>query len=188
MLKFMEQSQPAANLKQPIMMIGLMGSGKTVIGKMLAQKLGLTFTDTDKLIEDEAGLRITDIFELYGEAKFREMERRIITSMISKEPQIISVGGGAFCQPEIRQAVKGKIITLWLRAEPQTLLSRMDNLASRPLLAGDNPLGILQDLQKKRFPDYAQADLIVDTDGLSKKDSLQKVAQAIDAYLSSENR
>ena len=179
----MDNPTQRAKLKQPIMMIGLMGSGKTVIGKMLAQKLGVPFTDTDKLIEDEAGLRVSDIFELYGETKFREMERRIITSMTAKEPQVISVGGGAFCQPEVREAVKGKIITLWLRAEPQTLLSRIDNLATRPLLAGDNPLGILQDLQKKRSSDYAQADLIVDTDGLSKIDSLQKVTEAIDAYL-----
>ena len=174
-----------AKLTKPVMMIGLMGSGKTVIGKMLAQRLSVPFTDTDKLIEDEAGLRISDIFELYGEAKFREMERRIITSMSSNEPQIISVGGGAFCQPEIRDVAKGNLISLWLRADPQTLLSRMDNLATRPLLAGDNPLGVLQALHKSRSQDYNQADVIVDTDGLSKKESLNKVAGALEAYLSS---
>ena len=169
------------------MMIGLMGSGKTVIGKMLAQKLGVPFTDTDHLIENEAGLRISDIFELYGEAKFREMERRIITSMTAKEPQIISVGGGAFCQPEIREAVKDRLISLWLRDDPKTLLSRMDNLASRPLLAGDDPLGVLKALYETRSQDYSEADLIVDTDGLSKKDSLDKVAEALQAYLLSSS-
>lgn len=181
----MKQTNLSKQITKPIMMIGLMGSGKTVIGKMLAQKLKLPFTDTDKLIEDEAGLRISDIFELYGEAKFREMERRIITSMATKEPQIISVGGGAFCQAEIRNATKGKLISLWLRAAPETLLSRMDNLASRPLLAGDNPLGILRDLHETRSQDYSKADLIVDTDSLSKKDSLQKVLDHLQAYLSS---
>lgn len=179
----MKQTKHTIEITKPIMMIGLMGSGKTVIGKMLAQKLGVPFTDTDKLIEDEAGLRISDIFELYGEAKFREMERRIITSMATQEAQIISVGGGAFCQPEIREAVKGKLTSLWLRAAPETLLSRMDNLASRPLLAGDDPLGILQSLHKTRSQDYSHADLIVDTDGLSKKESLDKVAAALEAYL-----
>lgn len=183
----MKQMSYPNYITKPIMMIGLMGSGKTVIGRLLAQKLGLPFTDTDKLIEDEAGLRISDIFELYGEAKFREMERRIITSMATSTPQIISVGGGAFCQAEIRQETKDKITSLWLRASPETLLSRMDNLASRPLLAGDNPLGILQDLHEKRAADYSQADLIVDTDGLSKKESLQKAAHALEAYLSSKN-
>lgn len=183
----MKQTKHKLDITKPIMMIGLMGSGKTVIGKMLAQNLGLPFTDTDKLIEDEAGLRVSDIFELYGEAKFRDMERRIITSMATKEPQIISVGGGAFCQPEIREAAKGRLISLWLRANPETLLSRMDNLATRPLLAGDDPLGILQSLHETRSQDYSHADLIVDTDGLSKKDSLDKVTEALEAYLLSSS-
>lgn len=162
-----------------VMLIGLMGSGKTVIGRMLAQTLGCDFIDSDKQIEEESNLRITDIFDLYGEPKFREMERRIIGSLVAQKNAVISVGGGAFCQPEIRDMAKGQVTVIWLRATPSELLSRMDNLSSRPLLSGDNPLAVLERLHKERFDDYQQADMIVDTDGLSLHQSLEKLLQAI---------
>ena len=165
--------------QQSIMLIGLMGSGKTVLGRMLADAMGRQFVDTDKLIEEESGLRITDIFELYGEAKFRELERRIITKLTQQTDLVISVGGGAFCQADIRQAAKGTVLSIWLSARPQTLLSRMDNLSSRPLLAGDDPLGTLEHLHNTRKKDYEQADLIVDTDGLSLRQSLDKVLNSL---------
>ena len=157
------------------MLIGLMGSGKTALGRLLAEAMGRQFVDTDKMIEDESGLRITDIFELYGEAKFRELERRIVTGLTQQTDLVISVGGGAFCQRDIRQAAKGNVLTIWLNARPQTLLSRMDNLSSRPLLAGDNPLSVLETLHQKRKTDYEQADVIIDTDGLSLRQSLDKL-------------
>lgn len=157
------------------MLIGLMGSGKTALGRLLAEVMGRQFVDTDKMIEDESGLRITDIFELYGEAKFRELERRIVTGLTQQTDLVISVGGGAFCQEDIRQAAKGNVLTIWLNARPQTLLSRMDNLSSRPLLAGDNPLSVLETLHQKRKTDYEQADVIIDTDGLSLRQSLDKL-------------
>ena len=164
-----------SHLRQPIMLIGLMGSGKTVLGRMLAEATGRAFIDSDKAIEDEAGLRITDIFELYGEAKFRDLERRIIGQLVRRDHSILSVGGGAFCQAEIRGLAKTYVTSIWLSASPETLLSRMDNLASRPLLAGDNPLGILQQLHKARRDDYAQADFTIETDGLSLRQSLDKI-------------
>ena len=161
------------------MLIGLMGSGKTVIGRMLAQAYGWNFVDSDMQIEDESNLRIRDIFELYGEPKFRESERRVIGDLIEKPQTIISIGGGAFCQPAIRTAASGRVTTLWLRAAPAELLRRMDNLASRPLLAGDNPLAILEALHKERFDDYALADIVVDTDKLSLQKALDKVLAAL---------
>ena len=164
---------------QSVMLIGLMGSGKTVIGRMLAHAYGWDFADSDKTIEETSNLRITDIFDLFGEAKFREMERRVIGELITVQNTVISVGGGAFCQPDIRRAAKGNVTTIWLRATPAELLGRMDNLASRPLLAGDNPLGILEQLHKERFADYAQADIVVDTDKLSLRQSLAKVLAAL---------
>ena len=157
------------------MLIGLMGSGKTALGRLLAEAMGRQFVDTDKMIEDESGLRISDIFELYGEAKFRELERRIVTGLTQQTDLVISVGGGAFCQADIRQAAKGNVLTIWLNARPQTLLSRMDNLSSRPLLAGNNPLSVLETLHQKRKTDYEQADVIIDTDGLSLRQSLDKL-------------
>ncbi len=170
-------------LQKSVLLIGLMGSGKTAVGRLMAQQLGRDFTDSDKVIEDEAGLRITDIFELYGEAKFRDMEHRIISRLVAAAPQIISTGGGAFTQAKVRDAVAGKVTSLWLRATPETLLSRMDNLSTRPLLAGDNPLAILQKLHEARFNDYAKADIIVDTDGLSLRAAADKVTAALSAHI-----
>ena len=164
---------------KPYMLIGLMGSGKTVIGRLLAQALSWEFFDSDKEIETESGLRIADIFDLYGEPKFREMERRVIGALTTKSAAVISVGGGAFCQPEIRQACKDHVTSIWLRAKPQTLLDRMDNLATRPLLNGPDPLGVLTNLHHARFEDYQNADIVVDTDGLSKKMALSALLAAI---------
>ena len=163
------QKKPAQKIAgtNSVMLIGLMGSGKTVIGRMLASAYGWDFVDSDKQIEDESNLRISDIFELYGEVKFREMERRIVSKLVGHHNTIISVGGGAYCQPEIRDAANGNVTTIWLRAQPSELLGRMNNLSSRPLLTGDNPLAMLQKLHKERFDDYAKADIVVDTDGLS---------------------
>lgn len=181
------QKDPSKDKGQKsIMLIGLMGSGKTVIGKMLANAMDWPFQDSDKMIEDESGLRITDIFDLYGEEKFREMERRIILAEITKPAHILSVGGGAFCQQQIQQAAKSEITTIWLRAKPETLLGRMDNLSTRPLLAGPDPLGVLSSLHEQRYEDYQKADIIVDTDGLSQKQSLDKVVDAFNAYQSAQ--
>ncbi len=166
-----------------VMLIGLMGSGKTVIGRMLALNLGWDFLDSDKQIEEESNLRISDIFELYGEPKFRDMEARIIGQLITRQNAILSVGGGAYCQAAIREMTKGQVTTIWLRAQPAELLSRMDNLSSRPLLAGDNPLGTLERLHKERYNDYNEADIIIDTDGLSLKQSLAKLRDTLDAHL-----
>lgn len=167
---------------KPYMLIGLMGSGKTVIGRLLAQALSWEFIDSDKVIETQSGLRITDIFDLYGEPKFREMERRIIGELVTKTAAVISVGGGAFCQQEIRQASKGRVTSIWLRAKPQTLLDRIDNFASRPLLSGPDPLGVLSNLHDSRFEDYQNADIIVETDGLSKKEAVTALLSAITEY------
>lgn len=173
------ETQPDAMPNKSIMLIGLMGSGKTVIGRMLANALAWDFFDSDKLIEEESNLRIRDIFELYGEPKFRDMERRIISQLVGHDKAIISVGGGAFCQADIRALAHQQVTTIWLRAAPKELLSRMNNFASRPLLAGDDPLGVLQKLHKERYEDYSHADIVVDTDGLSKRQSLKKVLNAL---------
>ena len=171
-----------------IMLIGLMGSGKTVLGRMLADALGRDFVDSDKVIEQESGLRITDIFELYGEAKFRALERRVISKLTQQKNKVISVGGGAFCQAEIRKSAKDNVTSIWLCASPETLLSRMDNLSTRPLLAGDDPLGILQQLHEARYDDYQQADVIIDTNGLSLRQSLDKTLAILGSNINGEDK
>lgn len=184
MARNMNETKPILKVERylmhnSLMLIGLMGSGKTVLGRMLAQSLDIGFVDSDKAIEQESGLRITDIFELYGEDKFRELERRVIARLVTEETGIISVGGGAFCQAEIRELAKKHVTSIWLRATPETLLSRMDNLSSRPLLAKGDPLVTLQNLHEQRFDDYAQADIIIDTNGLSLRQSLEKILARI---------
>ena len=171
-----------------IALIGLMGAGKSAIGQMLASTLNYAFIDSDKRIEEESGLAITDIFELYGEAKFRDVEKRVISDIVAHSDKahsgqdgvILSTGGGAFCQPETQKIMLENTTTLWLRARPETLLGRIKNVSTRPLLAGPDPLGVLQDLTKKRAGFYKQADIIVDTDGFTKEQSLAALVQALD--------
>lgn len=167
-----------------IVLVGHMGSGKTNVGRLLAQKLDLNFVDSDKVIEDVAGISIVDIFELYGEDEFRKLELREISTLLDQRPfQIISVGGGAFVQPDCHNIIKAKGLSVWLQAAPETLVSRMSNFSSRPLLKDKDPLTVLKQLSKKRDPYFEKADLIVNTDRLELTDSTQKVMDSLDHYL-----
>ena len=167
-----------------IVLVGHMGSGKTNVGRLLAQKLDLNFVDSDKVIEGVAGISIVDIFELYGEDEFRKLELREISTLLDQRPfQIISVGGGAFVQPDCHNIIKAKGLSVWLQAAPETLVSRMSNFSSRPLLKDKDPLTVLKQLSKKRDPYFEKADLIVNTDRLELTDSTQKVMDSLDHYL-----
>lgn len=171
-------------MTQNIVLVGHMGSGKTNVGRLLAQKLDLNFVDSDKVIEDVAGISIVDIFELYGEDEFRKLELREISTLLDQRPfQIISVGGGAFVQPDCHNIIKAKGLSVWLQAAPETLVSRMSNFSSRPLLKYKDPLTVLKQLSKKRDPYFEKADLIVNTDRLELTDSTQKVMDSLDHYL-----
>ena len=171
-------------MTQNIVLVGHMGSGKTNVGRLLAQKLDLNFVDSDKVIEDVAGISIVDIFELYGEDEFRKLELREISTLLDQRPfQIISVGGGAFVQPDCHNIIKAKGLSVWLQAAPETLVSRMSNFSSRPLLKDKDPLTVLKQLSKKRDPYFEKADLIVNTDRLELTDSTQKVMDSLDHYL-----
>ena len=189
------EAKPLANLDEMadhlitkmtrnIVLVGHMGSGKTNVGRLLAQKLDLNFVDSDKVIEDVAGISIIDIFELYGEDEFRKLELRGISTLLDQRPfQIISVGGGAFVQPDCHNIIKAKGLSVWLQAAPETLVSRMSNFSSRPLLKDKDPLTVLKQLSKKRDPYFEKADLIVNTDRLELTDSTQKVMDSLDHYL-----
>ena len=167
-----------------IVLVGHMGSGKTNVGRLLAQKLELNFVDSDKVIEDVAGISIVDIFDLYGEDEFRKLELREIATLLDQRPfQIISVGGGAFVQPDCHKIIKEKGLSIWLQAAPETLVSRMSNFSSRPLLKDKDPLTVLKQLSKKRDPYFEKADLIVNTDRLELTDSTQKVMDSLDHFI-----
>ena len=129
-----------------------------------------------------AGVSITDIFDLAGEAKFREMELRVIQNQLHQPPHVLATGGGAFCEPETAALLSENAIVVWLQASPDTLLKRIGDTTSRPLLQTGPPLEILQKLQAARVPFYRKAHIHLNTDGLTMPKSLAKLVNALDSY------
>ena len=172
-----------ARLDRPLALVGLMGSGKSAVGRRTAKKLGLSFTDSDQKIVSDAGISIDEIFELAGEAKFREMEFQAITKLALSKPQIIATGGGAFCFPQTARLLLTKTLVVWLKAPPETLLARIGSTKSRPLLNNDNPLATLAKLNKERARHYQKAQIEIDTDGLSTRKAMMALLRALDTYL-----
>jgi len=160
-------------LSKTVTLIGLMGVGKTTLGRNFAKSLSIDFFDSDEEIVKRAGISIREIFELSGEKKFRDIEKRVIAELLKRPPMVLSTGGGAFIFNNTREMLTSNSLTVWLRAEPETLLARMENLNSRPLLLNGNPLLILTDLHQKREPFYQRSDIIIDTDNLSSGQSLK---------------
>jgi shikimate kinase len=158
-----EHVPPPHTLEKSIVLVGLMGAGKTTIGRRLAKRLGVEFVDADAEIEKAAGCSIKDIFECYGEAAFREGERRVICRLMAGPPQVVATGGGAFMDPETRRRVKESGVSVWLKADIKTLVARVGKRDTRPLLAKGDPESILRDLAEKRNPFYAEADIHVES-------------------------
>jgi shikimate kinase/3-dehydroquinate synthase len=153
---------PEAIAGRSIVLVGLMGAGKTSIGRRLAARLGLPFRDADAEIELAAGCTISELFSRYGESDFRVGERRVIRRLLSGDPLVLAFGGGAFMDPETRAAVREESVSVWLRCPLQTLLRRVAGRDNRPVLAGGDPAEIMQRLIEIRYPVYAEADVIVD--------------------------
>jgi shikimate kinase len=146
-----------------VVLVGLMGAGKTSIGRRLAQRLGLPFVDSDHEIETAAGCTIETIFEMYGEKAFRDCERRVIGRLLEEPVQVVATGGGAFVDAETRAQVKARGLSVWLRADLDLLLHRVARRANRPLLKRGDPREILAGLMVQRYPLYAEAAITVDT-------------------------
>ncbi|MUG09535.1 3-dehydroquinate synthase [Commensalibacter melissae] len=153
---------PSKLLNRPLVLIGLMGAGKTTIGKKIADLLSIPFIDSDKEIETTAGCSIADIFEQYGEEEFRRVENQVIQRLLDQAPLILATGGGAYMHPETRKTLKEKATTLWLHCDLETLFKRVSKNTNRPLLNVDNKKEILSSLMKKRYPVYAEADIVVE--------------------------
>ena len=173
-------SRYIANTPKTIVLVGLMGSGKTALGKRLAVALDRPFIDSDHLIEQEAGLSIRDIFEISGEAKFREIERNTILKHVTGQPVILSTGGGAFCDPITRANIIEHAVSIWIDSTPKNLLRRIGNTASRPLLTTGDPLEILTGLRKTRLADYKQAELHVRTGRHTRRVSMKKILNILE--------
>ena len=146
---------------QPIVLVGLMGAGKSTVGRRLALRLGLPFVDADSEIEIAAGMAVADIFERFGEAHFRDGERRVIARLMDGEKRVIATGGGAFVDPGTRAAILASGFAIWLDAKPSVLVERVSRRDTRPLLRGKDPLAVLEELARSRNPLYATAHLRV---------------------------
>ncbi len=150
-------------LPQSIVLVGLMGCGKTSVGMRLAKRLGLPFKDTDHEIEVQVGCSISMLFEVQGEDYFRKRELEVIEQLLAGTPCIIATGGGAFIQEPVRTLVKEKALSVWLRAELDVLLERVSRKRNRPLLERGDKADILRQLMEVRYPIYAEADVTVDS-------------------------
>ena len=154
---------PAAPVQRTIVLVGLMGVGKTTVGRRLARALGLPFKDADAEIEVAAGRSVTDIFAERGEAEFRSGERRVIRRLLDGPPMVLATGGGAFMNGETRRVIRARAVSVWLRADLDVLVRRVRRRDTRPLLREADPRAILERLAQERYPVYAEADLTVDT-------------------------
>ena len=146
-----------------IVLVGLMGAGKTTVGRRLAEKLSLAFIDADHEIELAAGQTIPEIFAQHGEAYFRDGERKVIARLLENGAQVLATGGGAFMNAETRTTIKRNAISIWLRADFDLLMRRVRRRSNRPLLQNDDPEAVMRKLIAERYPVYAEADITVDS-------------------------
>ena len=154
------------NENAPIVLIGLMGAGKTTIGRRLARALNLDFVDSDHEIEIAADMSVAELFESYGETEFRSLERRVISRLMDGTQKVLATGGGAFINAQTRKLILDGALTIWLEADLETLVERTSRRDSRPLLNEGNPQDILQKLIEERYPIYKLAPIhVVSSDG-----------------------
>jgi shikimate kinase len=165
-----------------IVLVGLMGAGKSTIGRRLAQKLDLAFVDADAEIEQAAGKSVQDIFRDHGEASFREGERRVIARLLESGPQVLATGGGAFMNEETRNNISRLGIAVWLKADIELLMKRVRRRDNRPLLKADNPEEVMQTLIEQRYPVYGRADIIVESRDVPHSSIVSDVIRALAAY------
>src|SRR4249919_1332068 len=149
--------------QRSVVLVGLMGCGKSAIGRRLASKLAMPFVDADEEIEKAAGKSIEDIFTDHGEPYFREGERKVLARLMRSGPQVLATGGGAFMNAETRTAIAERGISVWLKAELPLLVRRVSKRNNRPLLKGSDPQTVMQNLMDVRYPVYAQADITVES-------------------------
>ncbi len=179
-------AKKSMKIPRAIVFIGLMGAGKSCIGRRLASQLALEFVDADAEIEKAAGCSIEEIFERHGESAFRDGERRVIARLLDKPGQVLATGGGAFMDPRTRAAIRERAISVWLRADLELLLKRTGRRNNRPLLKRGDPREILGRLIAERYPVYSQADIIVDSEDGPPEVIVDRVRAVIESYLARE--
>lgn len=173
------RSEPPLRLDRPIVLVGLMGAGKSTVGRRLARRLGLPFIDSDEEIERAADHSIAEIFDRFGEASFRDGERRVIRRLLGGPPAVLATGGGAFLEPETRALILECCIAIWLDASVETLAERVRRRDTRPLLHGKDPLPLLRDLAAARNPIYAEAHLRVGSEAGPHEAAVERIVAAL---------
>ena len=168
---------------RPIVLVGMMGAGKTTVGRRLAAKLGRHFVDSDEEVEKAAGMTIEDIFKAHGEADFRAGEVRVIARLLKDRDLVLGTGGGAFVNNETRALVKYSAVSVWIKADFELLFARVQRRSNRPLLKTANPRQTLQDLIEKRYPIYAEADVTIVSRDVPQDQVATEVIEALLTHL-----
>jgi shikimate kinase len=179
-------SAPALQVVRPIVLVGMMGVGKTSVGRRLAATLALPFYDADEEIEKAAGLSVTEIFQRHGESEFRRGERSVIKRLVEGPPHVLATGGGAFMDEATRAMIRDRAISVWLRANLDVLMKRVQRRPTRPLLQVPDPRAELQRLLALREPVYAQADVAVESSQGPQAATVRAVLQALAPFFARE--
>ncbi|TKT75301.1 shikimate kinase [Aquamicrobium sp. LC103] len=166
-----------------IVFVGLMGAGKTVIGRKVAQTLELPFLDSDHEIEDVSRMTVPELFERYGEGEFRALEQRVIERLLKDGPKVVSTGGGAFMNEYTRRCIAENGISVWLKADLDLLMDRVSKRQNRPLLKNTDPRAVMEKLMNERYPVYALADLTVVTRDVKRETIAEEVIDALSGHL-----
>lgn len=169
-----------------IVMVGMMGAGKSSIGRRLANRLGMAFVDADSEIEQAANATIPEIFEQHGEAYFRDGERRVIQRLLDGDPKVLATGGGAFIQPETRAAIQAGAVSIWLKADRDLLLSRVKRRNNRPLLKNGDPAEVIDKLIAERYPIYEEAAIHIQSRDVAHDAVIEDILAALAEHLGSE--
>jgi shikimate kinase len=162
-----------------IVLVGMMGSGKSSIGRRLAARLAVPFVDADSEIEQAAGMTIAEIFERHGEPYFRAGEARVIARLLEQGPQVLATGGGSFMNADTRALIRAKAVSVWLKAELDVLMKRIKRRGDRPLLKTDDPAATLTALIAERYPVYAEADLTVASRDVPHESIVEEIVAAL---------
>ncbi|MFN3559193.1 MAG: shikimate kinase [Brevundimonas sp.] len=168
--------------QRTIALVGLMGVGKSTVGRRLARRLGLPFADGDEEIESAAGMTVSDIFASLGEGEFRAGEARVMRRLLEGPQLVLATGGGAMLNAETRALLKTRAVTVWMRADLETIAQRVARRDTRPLLRGRDPLEALRTLAEARYPVYGEAHLTVDVTGGAHVQAVDAIVQALEAH------
>ena len=170
-----------------VVLVGMMGAGKSSVGRRLAARLGIPFVDADAEIEKAAGMTIAEIFSGHGEEYFRAGEMRVIARLLESGPQVLATGGGAFMNAETRAAIRAKGISVWLRATRDVLLRRVKRRSDRPLLKTADPVATLQQLMDERYPIYAESDLTVESRDVPHETIVDEIIEGLRSRLANQS-